>query len=71
MYAVCRYMLEAAKINEKKPAYWYYLVAQGYVKSLIPLLRGSDRTELGDQYIKWYPRRTWLPIQQELYQMLK
>jgi len=70
VYAVSRYMLEAAKLSEKKPTYWYHLVAQGYVKDLIPLLNQSHRLELADQYLKWYPKRQQLKLQQEVYEML-
>lgn len=71
VYAVSLYMLEAAKRSEKKPTYWYYLVAQGYVKELIPLLSREHCRELAERYVKWYPKRQQLKLQQEVYELLR
>ena len=71
VYRVSQYMLQAAKASEKKPTYWYHLVAQGHVKELIPRLSREHCRELAEQYIKWYPKRQQLQLQQEVYELLR
>ena len=70
VFAVCNYILEAAKNSDGKPTYWYHLVAQAHVKCLIPLLTKEDRNVLLERYLKWYPRRKQLPLQREICELL-
>lgn len=67
---VCRWILDAAKEHRNRPAYWHYLVAQGYVKELIPVLSAACCQALAADYNKQYPKRVRLPIQEDLYRSL-
>lgn len=67
---VCRFLTEAASHRAKMPTYWYTLVAQGYMKDLIPLLNPENRALLAKEYDALYPKRRRLPIQEEIYRML-
>ena len=67
---VCRWILEAAQKNKNRPVYWYYLICQGYVRDLVPFLSDDDRESLAAEFNREYPKRTRLPIQEEVYQAL-
>lgn len=69
-YQVSRFLLEAAGTNKKARTYWYYLVCQGYVSKLVPLLSRENCADLRDRYGKAYPKRERLPIQDQLYKQL-
>lgn len=71
VFAVCKYVLEAASISNGKPTYWYHLVAQAHVKCLIPMLNRDDCGILLENYLKWYPKRQQLPLQREMTELLK
>jgi len=68
--AVCRFILEAARLSTGKPTHWYHLVAQAHIKPLIPLLSGESCRILLEQYLKWYPKRKQFPIQREISDLL-
>ena len=69
-YQVSRFLLEAAGTNKKARTYWYYLVCQGCVSKLVPLLSRENCADLRDRYGKAYPKRERLPIQDQLYKQL-
>ena len=66
----CRWILDAAARNKGKQVYWYYLVAQSYVKELLPLLSPECRAVLAADFNRQYPKRIRLPIQEELYRCM-
>lgn len=68
--AVWRFLMDAAANRVNKPTYWYILVAQGYVRELIPLLEEGNRAILAKEFDNLYPKRRRLPLQEELYRML-
>ena len=65
------WILGAAAGNRKKPSYWYYLATQGYVNQLLPFLGRERCAELVKWYDKTYPRRERLPVNDELYGLMK
>lgn len=67
---VSRFVLDAAVNHQKEPTYWYFLVCQGYVKELLPLLPPDSCAELAAEFDRHYPKRQRLPIQDELYGLL-
>jgi len=71
--AVTFWLVEAAAEKESptgKPL-WFLFAAQGYAKPMIPLLTPEDRADLLAAYDRLYPRRQRLPIQKEVYKLLK
>ena len=64
-------ILEAASQNRGKQSYWYYLAAQSYVKKLLPFLKKEHCQMLVKWYDKTYPRRERLPVNDELYSLMK
>lgn len=66
----CRFLMEAAAKRLNTCTYWYTLVAQGYMKELIPLLEPGQKAVLAKEYNTLYPKRRRLPIQDEIYAML-
>ena len=67
---VSRWILEAAENNKNRPVYWYFLISQGYVRDLVPFLSDKDREVLALEFDRQYPKRTRLPIQEEVYHAL-
>lgn len=65
--AVCRFLMEAAGKRVNTPTYWYTLVAQGYMKELIPLLTPQNCEVLAAAYNSLYPKRKRLPLQDDVY----
>ena len=68
--SICRFLMEAAVRREKAPTCWYTLVAQGYIKEVIPLLSPESRHTLAKEFNHLYPRRRRLPLQEDVYQLL-
>ena len=66
----CRFLTEAAAKRLNTSTYWYTLVAQGYLKELIPLMTPANRAILAREYSHLYPKRRRLPIQEEVFQLL-
>ena len=67
--AVCRFILNGA-LDPKAPTYWYCLVAQGYVETLIPRLTPESCAILQAEYDRNYPKKKRLPLQEQLYKKL-
>lgn len=70
MVQVCRFLMEAASKRLNTPTYWYTLVAQGYMKELIPQLTPESCRLLAKEYEALYPKRRRLPLQEDVYRML-
>lgn len=63
---VCRLLMTAAARRKGRPTHWYTLVAQGYIKELVPLLSRENRQTLAAEYEALWPRRKRLPLQDEI-----
>lgn len=73
LLSVTHWFLKAAEAKESPTGgpIWILYAAQGLAKPLIPLLHPEDRAELREAYDNLYPKRTRLPVQKEVYQLLK
>ena len=70
--AVIEKLYSAAKrYTEPKSAYWMLVAAQGLITRLIPGLDRADAAALAADYDKLWPRRTRLPVQDEVLRQLK
>ena len=73
LLSVTHWFLKAAAAKEGhngEPA-WILFAAQGLAKPLIPMLSPEDRAELQSAYDNLYPKRSRLPVQKEIYRLLK
>lgn len=68
--AVC-WILSAAAQHRDQECYWFMYAAHGHCKRLIPLLTSENCGELVRFYDDSYPRRDRMPVQKEIYKLLK
>ena len=66
-----RFLLESADQYRDTPVYWYMYAAQGLARPLIPLTGPRFAADMRQWYREHYPRRDRLPVQQEVYKLLK
>lgn len=71
VYEAARWLLLAPAECGEKEARWFQYAAQGHCKLLIPLLSREQCGALADLFDQYYPRRERLPVQTELYKLLK
>ena len=64
-------ILFSAAENEKSAAVWYLIAAQEHAKQLLDALPLDRRQDFGKKYVKIYPRGKRLPVQNELYSLMK
>lgn len=65
------WILMAAKDHRNTDVYGYLYAAQGHVRELIPRLSREDSLKLLEQYDAAYPEDQRLPVQLEVYRLLK
>ena len=53
-----------------KSSYWMLIAVQGFTRDLIPGLSAEDADALTAQYLRDYPRRNRLPVQNEILALL-
>lgn len=68
---VARFVLCAPAEMGKEDSYWMMYAAQGLVRELIPGLTGECCAQLQDFYDEHYPKKDRMPVQKEIYKMLK
>lgn len=64
------WILQFPAEHKGQKTYWHSYAAIQHAAALIPRLERSDAERLGEHFIKWYPKLEWLPVQQEVYEML-
>ena len=65
------WIIEAAAEHRDEDAYWFMYAVHGHCKELIPLLAPADCARLVQFYDEQYPRRDRMPVQKEVYRLLK
>lgn len=70
-YQAARWILGAAADHAGEPVYWFMYAAHGLCKELIPLLSARQCAALRDLYEANYPRRDRLPVQKEIFKLLR
>ena len=68
---VVRFLVEAAHLNRNKETFWYLFAVQGHARRLVPMLDPRQAAELVRFYDQVYPKSDRMPVQQELYKLLK
>lgn len=70
-YQVAELIITAAAKKEGDPTYWFLYAAQGLARPLIARLDRQQCAHLREFYDDRYPKRGRMPVQKELYKMLK
>ena len=73
LLSVTHWLLKASEAKESPTGgpVWVLYAAQGMAKPMIPLLQSEDRAELRQAYDQLFPARKRLPVQKEVYRLLK
>ena len=70
-YEAVSWILSAPADHEGEAVYWFLYAAQGLCRDLIPTLSPEHCVQLRDFYDAQYPRRDRMPVQKEVYRLLK
>lgn len=70
-YLVVHWILAAPAEHTGKAVYWFMFAAHGLCRELIPLLSPAQCAELRMLYDENYPRRDRMPLQKEVYKLLR
>lgn len=71
VFEAVRFMLETPAKYAEHSGFWFLYAVQGLTREMIPLLQGVHCTGLRDFYDENYPRRDRMPVQKEVYRLLK
>lgn len=66
-----RYILQIAEEHRNTLPYWYMYAAHGLARPLIRLVSPGFAAEMGKWYNSHYSRRDRMPVQQEVFDLLK
>lgn len=66
-----KWILSAALDHQGQDVYWYLYAAHGLTLPLIPRLHPADCKALFQWYDASYPKRDRLPVQQQVWKLLK
>ena len=66
-----RVIIEAPAAHREGPTYWFEVAAHGLCRDLIGTLDAAGCRELKDFYDKNYTKRERVPVQDQLYKLLK
>lgn len=69
--AAVKWILQAPADHRHEDVYWYMYAAHGLIRPLIPLLSEGDCKALAAWYDETFRKKERLPVQQEVYKMLK
>lgn len=71
VYQAAQWILAAPAAHTGEPVYWFMFAAHGHCREMIPLLSRVQCAELGKLYDDCYPRRERMPVQKEVYRLLR
>lgn len=71
VYQVALWILEEAARYAGTIVYGFLFAAHGFCRELIPMLSGQQCAQLRDLYDEKYPPRDRMPVQKEVYKLLK
>lgn len=71
VYEAVRFVLETPARYRESHCFWFMYAAQGLTRDMIPLLSASQCAVLRDSYDDRYPKRDRMPVQKEVYKLLK
>lgn len=70
-YEAARILLETPAAFRENRCFWFMYAAQGLARELIPRLSPEQCTQLRAFYDGAYPRRDRMPVQKDVYRLLK
>ena len=70
-FTAARFLICAPAELGQADSYWMMYAAHGLAKPLVPRLTARDCAYLRDFYDENYPKKERMPVQSELYKMLK
>ena len=71
VYEAVEQIITAAAQKREDPTYWFLFAAQGLAKPMIARLNGQQCAQLRAFYDEHYPRLERMPVQKEVYKLLK
>lgn len=71
VFEAVRIMLETPAEHREQHCFWFMYAAQGLARELIPMLDRAQCAQLRDFYDDAYPKRDRMPVQKEVYKLLK
>ncbi len=71
VYEAVKFILETPDKYRQKACFWFMFAAQGLTRPMIPLLSDAQRKALRELYDGCYPKRERMPVQAEVYRLLK
>lgn len=71
VYPVVRYVLTFPAAHREKHCFWFTFAAQGLIRDLIPFMTAAQCREMREFYDEAYPKRERMPVQKDVYKLLK
>ena len=71
LFEAVRFMITLPAEHKEEPGFWFLYAAHGLTRGLIPRLTAAQCAGLRDFYDDNYPKRDRMPVQQEVYKLLK
>ncbi len=66
-----RWIFSTSAEHKGKPEYWYMYAVHGLCRDMVPLLSADQCKQLQELYDAHFPRRERMPVQEELYKLLR
>lgn len=71
VFEVVCFVLKTPEKYRESHCFWFMFAAHGLTKELIPRLDGQQCAQLRDFYDEAYPKRERMPVQKDVYKLLK
>ena len=71
LYEAVRFLLQTPDVYREKSCFWFMYAAQGFARDMIPKLDSIQCSQLRELYDALYPKRDRMPVQTEVYKLLK
>ena len=71
VHEAVRFMILCPAEHKEQHCFWFLYAAQGLTRELIPQLTSQQCSELQEAYDALYPKRERMPVQKEVYKLLK
>lgn len=71
VYEAVRFIMTFPADHREDHSFWFTYAAQGLAREMIPQLTKEQCVQLRDLYDEAYPKRDRMPVQKEVYKLLK
>lgn len=71
IFEAARFMLNTPAEHKQDHAFWFMYAAQGLCKEMLLLLSREQCAQLREYYDDNYPKRDRMPVQKEVYKLLR